>query len=242
MIYYMYMTATRKKICTTCNVKLNHYNWLYINYKHKTYICDECRINKSSNCVSYSKEYKSYFKKIYRKKIRLETINHYGGKCEVCLENNINYLTIDHINNDGNVDRKIKKLGSGYNFYLYLKKNNYPKNVRVLCFNHNCSTSCMKDYVNKNPIYYKYKVNLKNSIIEAYGGKCNFCHHSIREHLTIDHINGILTEEDKKHRSSGGLYRYLVKNNFPKDNYQLLCYNCNCAKGFFGYIKENNVK
>ena len=30
------------------------------------------------------------------------------------------------------------------------------------------------------------------------------------------------------------MYRWLKKHGFPKEGFQLLCYNCNCAKGFFG--------
>jgi len=48
--------------------------------------------------------------------------------------------------------------------------------------------------------------------------------------LTIDHIKG-RKKGDK--RTGEGLYRYLIRNNFPS-GYQVLCFNCNAAKGLFG--------
>ncbi len=77
----------------------------------------------------------------------------------------------------------------------------------------------------------------KQKVVDEYGGKCVCCGESTIEFLTIDHINnnGAQIRKETKQGTGGKLYRWLIKNNFPKDNYQLLCYNCNCAKGFFGY-------
>lgn len=233
------MSVKKDKICNDCNIELLEYNWIFHSdkYKKKTYICDVCRKKKSKEYITNNKKEISITKKNYRFKLRLDIINYYGGKCQICGENDIYYLTIDHINNDGNIDRKVKKLGSGHNFYRYLIKNNFPEGFRVLCFNCNCSTSTMKDHINSDPDYQKYKNKLKETIIKEYGGKCQFCFHNEPNHLTIDHIDGV-KEEDKENRSSLKLYKYLRDNNFPKDRFQLLCYNCNCAKGFFGYIKR----
>jgi len=81
----------------------------------------------------------------------------------------------------------------------------------------------------------------KVKIIEAYGSKCVCCGETLLEFLTIDHINndGAADRKENKHGSGGKLYRWLIQNNFPKEGYQLLCYNCNCSKGFFGYCPHN---
>lgn len=88
-----------------------------------------------------------------------------------------------------------------------------------------------------------YDLSIKIKVIEEYGGKCCCpgCNIDTLEFLTIDHINNDGAEERRQNgkKSGGKLYRWLIKNNFPKDNYQLLCYNCNCAKGFFGYCPHN---
>lgn len=59
-------------------------------------------------------------------------INHYGGKCECCKEDNIGFLTIDHINNDGN-----KESRRGVEFYRIIIKLGFPTTLRILCWNCN---------------------------------------------------------------------------------------------------------
>lgn len=77
---------------------------------------------------------------------------------------------------------------------------------------------------------------IKRKTIEAYGGKCVCCGESIMEFLTVDHINGNGAEERKQIGRNGGhyFYYYLKKLGYPKDNYQVLCFNCNCAKHMYG--------
>jgi hypothetical protein len=75
-------------------------------------------------------------RKTYRWKLKIDTIKHYGGKCECCNEKEILFLTIDHINGGGNKHRK--EIGSGFQIYRWLKQQKYPKDFRVLCFNCNC--------------------------------------------------------------------------------------------------------
>lgn len=73
------------------------------------------------------------------KLLRQEVLFHYGGnppKCNCCGESIIEFLTIDHINNDGAEHRKLIKTS---NCYSWLKRNNYPKSFQVLCFNCNMS-------------------------------------------------------------------------------------------------------
>lgn len=92
-------------------------------------------------------------------------------------------------------------------------------------------------YVNKKEIIREqqreYDLAVKNKVIEAYGGKCACCQETILEFLTISYVN------DKDKKSGGKLYRWLIANDFPKENYQLLCFNCNNAKGFLGYCPHN---
>jgi hypothetical protein len=46
-------------------------------------------------------------------------------------------LTFDHINNDGAKHRKL--IPSTFQFIVWLKKHNWPKTIRLLCWNCNCS-------------------------------------------------------------------------------------------------------
>lgn len=75
----------------------------------------------------------------YRKDLRHELFSHYGKKCICCGEGGEKFLTFDHINNDAYVERKEGKYKStGLSFHLWLRKNNFPKNIQVLCWNCNC--------------------------------------------------------------------------------------------------------
>ncbi len=84
----------------------------------------------------------------------------------------------------------------------------------------------------------KFCQKLKEEVFIAYGYSCNCCGENNKNFLQIDHIYGI-TPETKL--TGPNLYRYLKKNNFPKYNFQLLCANCNWAKGIYGICphKEN---
>jgi hypothetical protein len=74
---------------------------------------------------------------------------------------------------------------------------------------------------------------LRALVIQAYGGVCACCGESEPKFLGIDHV----FNDGAAHRrelSPSRLYRFLKNQGFPKDRYQLLCHNCNLAKGFYG--------
>ncbi len=83
----------------------------------------------------------------------------------------------------------------------------------------------------------KYR-ELRETVLASYGGKCNCCGETLMPFLCIDHINGGGSEHRKNLRAQGvsagaGFYKWLKKNNYP-DGFQVLCHNCNMAKGFYG--------
>jgi hypothetical protein len=86
---------------------------------------------------------------------------------------------------------------------------------------------------------------LKQQVITAYGGQCackhkgGICGERTFEYLSVEHKNG----DGVRHRKEIGrsnIYGWLVKNNFPKDNFELHCFNCNCSKGFYGYCPHQD--
>lgn len=79
---------------------------------------------------------------------------------------------------------------------------------------------------------------LKISLVAHYSNntnRCACCGEPDIRFLTIDHING----NGNKHRKSSGcrtgsiFYRWLIKAGMP-DGYQVLCYNCNNARAWYG--------
>lgn len=114
------------------------------------------------------------------------------------------------------------------------------------CKNREQKIEYVKQWAMKNPEKRrKYQVSwrwkLRMEIIEAYGGRCVCCRESTPEFLQIDHIHddGAKMRNEQKEQVGGALYRKLRSLGFPKENYQLLCANCNSAKSFFSICPHN---
>jgi hypothetical protein len=88
----------------------------------------------------YQKNHLGVFRKSNKRlflKYRRMVLDGYGAECACCGENNIGFLSIDHIKNNGAVDRRRFK-GSPTLFYRWLINNNFPKqDYRLLCYNCN---------------------------------------------------------------------------------------------------------
>ena len=97
--------------------------------------CKECLEKK----VQSNKSIKDYNGKQsqYRLLIKYDVIKKYGNICACCGEDEIMFLSIDHINNDGVLDRDSFKNYSTFSFYLKLKKEPIREDLQVLCFNCN---------------------------------------------------------------------------------------------------------
>lgn len=110
-------------VCTQCG-------------KHKPFRGQLCRVCLDKRKVWYKQsDYRQRHAsiRISDKKVVLE---HYGGKCACCCEDEPCFLAVDHINGNGNSHRKqIGKWGSG--FFKWLITNQFPDGFQLLC--HNCN-------------------------------------------------------------------------------------------------------
>lgn len=93
---------------------------------------------------------------------------------------------------------------------------------------------------------FNVKIKLKNQILDHYGRSCICCGETNVAFLVLDHKNGngnthrkeiIASMKNAKAGSDSryggaGMYRWVIKHNFPED-FQILCYNCNCAKAYW---------
>jgi hypothetical protein len=76
--------------------------------------------------------------KEYRRKLKIETFNAYGGCfCVCCGEHHLEFLQLDHTNNNGAKERKENKCGTGPKLYIKLKREGFPPGYQVLCANCN---------------------------------------------------------------------------------------------------------
>lgn len=88
----------------------------------------------------------------------------------------------------------------------------------------------------------KIRSNVRKQVLTHYGGdppKCACCEETELNFLSLDHING----GGKKHRKAIGshFFEWIIKNNFPH-GFEVLCFNCNYAKGFFGICPHKAKK
>jgi hypothetical protein len=195
---------------------------------------------------------KAYLKAYYQK-IKETILSHYSGgipKCACCGEQNMAFLSIDHI--EGGGTKQIRRLQlEGTMLYSWLKNNGYPSGYRVLCMNCNfslglrryCPHGVLPDGQKSRPeqsqsydaaYHKKHNQKLRHDILVHYSGglpACSCCGEKHDEFLTIDHINGGGTDHRRMGIKGGyATYRWLIKNNFPP-GFQILCMNCNFAKG-----------
>lgn len=97
--------------------------------------CDSC-LKKRREVPSCSRNSESLKK--YGLRVKLEAFDAYGGRaCVCCGESEVKFLSLDHVNNDGNVHRATTKRRGVR--YPYLKKMGWPNDppLQVLCMNCN---------------------------------------------------------------------------------------------------------
>ena len=84
------------------------------------------------------KKRKRYSKKEYQN-IKRRAMQRLGGACTCCGVTELDFLTIDHINNDGGEQRKAGQ-PSGQDLYrLIANAEHPPEDLQVLCWNCNMS-------------------------------------------------------------------------------------------------------
>ena len=100
-------------------------------------------------------------------KFKLLTMQHYSNGtlvCVCCSEHVYEFLTLDHINNDGQKERG--ELWRG-NYYRRLVRQGFPEGLQVLCFNCNLgkrdNSSCPHKRTNSDAL----DDQMRNNVLEA---------------------------------------------------------------------------
>lgn len=99
---------------------------------------------------------------------------------------------------------------------------NDPAHNRLMC----------EDCIQKNKTTRDF---IKDEVFAQYGGyECSCCGESVKEFLTLDHINNDGSKHRKTIRGSA-IYNWAKQNNFPPI-FQVLCFNCNCGRARNGGV------
>lgn len=173
--------------------------------------------------------------------LREKLLNILGNKCIICGITNSDFLTIDHINDNGAEERR-KSGNSGTALVKHLNSLGWPEdyikeNYQILCWNHNCTKTHRKyfdipsDQLNRRQ---RYLIKLWKEAFNFFG-ECSLCKEFNLKYLTIDHIHRDGAERRRNgERDSSGLLIQFRKQGWPeslKEDYRFLCYNCNCGLG-----------
>jgi hypothetical protein len=83
----------------------------------------------------------------------------------------------------------------------------------------------------------------RKAVLEMYGGKCVCCGEDHIEFLCLDHIAGGGNEYRRvadmfnpgRGSTTTSTYKWLLDQGKPLPFLQVLCYNCNLSKAFYGY-------
>ena len=131
--------------CSLC-LKLKDESEFHKNKRTKNGLCCWCKRCKSNYSAKYNEVHKEIKKEQDKKRherIRMIALYIYSNgkmECANCKCDEIDVLSIDHINNDGYKSR------NAY-FYYWLQKYNYPNDFQVLC--RNCNWLKHLNYIDK---------------------------------------------------------------------------------------------
>jgi hypothetical protein len=93
-----------------------------------------------------------------------------------------------------------------------------------------CARRYAREWAKAHPPASNYR-QVREQAILAYGGKCNCCGESNIKFLGFDHIDGL---QGNPRGSSRQLVFRLRKGGYTDPTIQVLCHNCNMAKGIYG--------
>jgi len=181
------------------------------------------------------------YMRLKRIRRRTQALSLIGDKCECCGESNPEWLAFDHIHGGGRRSGK----GGSITVEHILKMDSPSSTYQTLC--HNCNSAIstfgycphqgrpVEEPANRTlePVRNRKLLRRTHKIefVTEYGGKCQVCGENNWEFLTVDHINNGGTEHRDKIRKGGiHFYRWLKLQGYPKNEYQLLCFNCNTVK------------
>ncbi len=105
----------------------------------KRIYCDACQRRRVHAYKTKYRDGRVAAHKIKHKELKLLVFDTYGGRfCACCGETHLEFLSIDHVANDGAAHRRSMgwTIGAG-NIYSLLKARNFPPGFQVLCMNCN---------------------------------------------------------------------------------------------------------
>ena len=103
--------------------------------------CGKCSADATIQARKWHKKNPEHSRRTQREikeRLRDSVLLLYGNCCACCGETYQKFLTMDHVNNDGNKHKQASGLRYGGSaLHYYLKIHNYPSGFQILCWNCN---------------------------------------------------------------------------------------------------------
>jgi len=124
--------------CTNCGTEFT-LTFAKTGRPHKQ--CQACRTRQAERLRTWRAKQgdaAAKYQRIYNRRRRQEALGHYGGRCSCCGVSEFEFLTFDHAEGGGGAHRDaIGTRGNGFVSWLFA--NDFPSDIRVLCYNCNSS-------------------------------------------------------------------------------------------------------
>lgn len=171
--------------------------------------------------------------KRYNAAMRLKCFAVLGPVCS-CGETEPEFLTIEHTDNDGYLERKTKHPDTIKRDILSGRAD--AGGYEVLC--RNCNDS--KDMEIRRTLLIGEtdrklaRQAVRSEVIHFLGGVCTCCGASKESFLTVDHIHNDGGSRTDLPRGGTDLYKKILDGATTVSDFQLLCWNCNFSKHLGG--------
>lgn len=130
------------KTCTTCKT-VKPYDDFGGRLNGKNGLNSRCLVCERVRQAQWRAQRPGYASKIVKRLYasrRQQVLDGYGGQCTCCGESHKEFLTVDHVNNNGNQERKEKRhRGIGSLFYKDIIDAKFPPSYQLLCYNCNAA-------------------------------------------------------------------------------------------------------
>lgn len=126
--------ACRRKVCKPC-WNINQKAWRLANKESWAALQSKYSSKKRETNPQWVLKERQRAREYWRN-LRVQALSVYGAACACCGEAQDEFLSIDHVNNDGAAHRRsLKTRGAG--IWKWLRDQGYPRNFQTLCMNCN---------------------------------------------------------------------------------------------------------
>lgn len=163
-------------------------------------------------------------------------------QCACCGMRGLQFMSLDHPNNDGREKRIRAQINytKTFNQYSQVIRDGFKDELDVLCIG--CNWMKGKYGVcphNQKPTQKrKHQPETRKMVLDHYGNKCSCCGETNDDFLSIVGM----TNETKviKKKKTNGIFSFLRSHGYPK-GFQTACYTCSWAIGKYGICPHVNV-